>query len=117
MIKHRNIMVCIILSVVTFGIFFIYWFICITNDTNEVSSHAGDATGVGAFLLSVITCNIYTLYWAYRQGKKIEKAKADYEIPASEYNSSIVYLLLCVFFPMIACALMQNEINKISYYC
>lgn len=37
MIQQRNIAVCIILSIVTCGIYGIYWFIVLSNDTNTVS--------------------------------------------------------------------------------
>ncbi len=113
MIDNRNIAMCIILSIVTCGIYSIYWFICLTDETNTVSRHGEDTSGVIAFLLSVITCNIYALYWAYRQGEKIDEAKTDRGIPSS--SSGIAYLLLCLFgFGIIAYALMQNELNKLA---
>lgn len=113
MIQRRDIAVCIILSIVTCGIYGIYWFICLTDDTNIVSGNPGDTSGVVAFLLSIITCNIYGLYWAYRQGEKIDQAKCDRGIMSS--NNSIAYLLLCLFgFSIVAYALMQNELNKLA---
>lgn len=116
MIEQRNIAVCIILSIMTCGIYGIYWFIRLTDETNEVSSRVGEINGVGAFLLSLITFSIFDLYWAYRQGKKLNIAKSDYGIPTDD-NSHIVYLLLCLFgLQIAACALMQNELNKIAYY-
>ena len=53
MTTKRSIALCIILSIVTCGIYGIYWFICVTNDTNVVSGHASDGTsgGVGLFCL------------------------------------------------------------------
>ena len=71
MIQERNIALCIVLSIVTCGIYGIYWFICLSNDTNAAANVDGTSGGV-AFLLSVITCNIYGLYWAYKQGEKID---------------------------------------------
>lgn len=113
MIQRREIAVCIILSIVTCGIYGIYWFICLTDDTNIVSGRTSDTSGVVAFLLSLITCNIYGLYWAYKQGEKIDEAKTDRGI--SSNNSSIAYLLLCLFgFSIVAYALMQNDLNKLA---
>ena len=106
--------ICIILSIVTCGIYGIYWFICVTNDTNVVSGHASDGTSGGvAFILSVITCNIYGLYWAYKQGEKLDEAKTAHGIPSS--NSGILYLILCFLgLGIIAWALMQSELNKFA---
>lgn len=114
MTTKRSIALCIILSIVTCGIYGIYWFICVTNDTNVVSGHASDGTSGGvAFILSVITCNIYGLYWAYKQGEKLDEAKVAKGIPSS--NSGILYLILCLLgFGIIAWALMQSELNKFA---
>ncbi len=111
MVQQRNVAVCIILSIVTCGIYGIYWFICLTNDTNTVSNTQGTSGGV-AFLLSVITCNIYGLYWAYKQGEKIDIAKSNRGMQSG--NSGILYLILCLIIPVVAWALMQNEINSLS---
>lgn len=110
MTTKRSIALCIILSIVTCGIYGIYWFICVTNDTNVVSGHASDGTSGGvAFILSVITCNIYGLYWAY----KLDEAKVAKGIPSS--NSGILYLILCLLgLGIIAWALMQSELNKFA---
>ena len=32
MIKQRNIALCIVFSIITFGIYALYWFVCLTND-------------------------------------------------------------------------------------
>ena len=113
MIQQRNIAVCIILSIVTCGIYGIYWFIVLSNDTNTVSNAENATSGGVAFVLSLITCNIYGLYWAYKQGEKIDKAKTDRGIPSS--NSGVIYLILCfVGLGIVAEALMQNELNSLA---
>lgn len=112
MIKERNIAVCIILSIVTCGIYGIYWFICLNNDANTASNTFTTSGGV-AFLLSIVTCGIYYFYWAYKQGEKIDAAKNSRGMQSS--NSGIVYLLLSIFgLGIIAYALMQNELNKLA---
>ena len=113
MIQQRNIAVCIILSIVTCGIYGIYWFYVLSNDTNTVFNAVNATSGGGAFVLSLISCNIYGLYWAYKQGEKIDKAKTDRGIPSS--NSGVIYLILCfVGLGIVAEALMQNELNSLS---
>ncbi len=109
--KQRNIAVCIILSIVTCGIYGIYWYITLTNDTNTLSGEEGATSGGMVFLLTLITCNIYGIYWAYKQGERIDNAKKARGMESS--NSGILYLILTVFgLGAIAWALMQSEINK-----
>ncbi len=112
MIQQRNIAVCIILSLVTCGIYNIYWFICLTNDANTASGTFATSGGT-AFLLTLITCNIYGLYWAYKQGEKIDEAKRQRGIPSD--SSGGLYLVLQLFgLGIVANALMQNELNNLA---
>ena len=111
MIQQRNIAVCIILSIVTCGIYGLYWLVCLTNDTNTADGTEGTSGGM-VLLLTIVTCNIYSLYWGYKQGEKIDMAKQKKGMPSS--NSTVLYLLLCLFVPVVAWALMQNELNNLA---
>ena len=108
MIKERNIAVSIVLSIITCGIYGIYWFVVLTNETNEAAGVQGTSGGV-AFLLTLITCGIYGIYWAYKQGEKLDQATG------KSSSNSILYLVLeLIGLGIIAYALMQNELNKIA---
>ena len=111
MIQQRNIAVCIILSIVTCGIYGLYWLVCLTNDTNPAAGTEGTSGGM-VLLLTIVTRNIYSLYWGYKQGEKIDMAKQKKGMPSS--NSNVLYLLLCLFVPVVAWALMQNELNNLA---
>ena len=64
-------------------------------------------------LLTIVTCGIYGIYWAYKQGEKLDFTKNNRGIPSS--NSGVLYLILQIFgFGIIAYALMQNELNKLA---
>ncbi len=111
-IKYRNIALCIIFSIISCGIYGIYWFVTLTDDANAL---AGDykTSGGMAILWTILTCGIYGIYWAYKQGEKLDYAKQSRGIPSA--NSGILYLLLSVFgLSIIAYCLMQNEINKFA---
>lgn len=112
MIKERNIAVCILLSIVTCGIYGIYWFICLSDDANTATGEPGTSGGM-AFLFSLITCGIYGLYWMYKQGEKLDNAKARRGMSGG--SSGILYLILAVLgLGIISYALMQNELNKLA---
>ncbi len=112
MVKERNIALCIILSIVTCGIYMLYWLVCLTDDTNEISGETGDTSGVMALVFTIITCNIYALYWAYKRGEKIDKAHQNRGEAAS--NGGVLYLILYIFGGVISLALIQNEVNKFA---
>ena len=113
MIERRNIAVCIVLTLVTCGIYGIYWIVCLTNDVNTVSGDVNGTSGGMVVLLTIVTCGIYGIYWAYKQGEKLDFTKNNRGIPSS--NSGVLYLILQIFgFGIIAYALMQNELNRLA---
>lgn len=111
MVKEKNIALCIVLSLVTCGIYGLYWFVTLTDDTNTIAGEPG-TSGVMAVVLTIITCGIYGLYWAYKCGEKIDKAHQNRGEAAS--NGGVLYLILFIFGGIIAYALIQNEINKFA---
>ncbi len=103
--KKKNIGVSIILTLLTCGIYGIYWFICLTNDMNTIANDDYQTSGATAFLLSLITCGIYGIYWAYKMGQKMDKL--------NNSNNTILFILLQVVgLGIVNYCIMQNEINK-----
>ena len=110
MVQKRDIALCIIFTLITCGIYEIYWYVCLANEINTVSD-TQDTSGGMVLLLTFITCGIYGLFWAFKCGEKIDTAKQKRGIASS--NGGILYLLLYIFGGIIAYALIQNEINKL----
>ena len=115
-ITKRNLATCIILSIVTCGIYSLYWFIVVTDDAKNVSNDVEGASGGTALLLSIITCNIYGFYWAYKQGERLDNARYMRGL-AGGGNSNILFLLLQIFgLGIVNYIIMQDILNKISDY-
>lgn len=111
MIKQRNIALCIIFSIITCGIYALYWFVCITNDANLESGQSDATSGGLALVLTIVTFGIYGWFWAYKMGEKIDIIKSKNGQPSG--NSSILFLLLQLFgLGIVAYAIMQDTINK-----
>ncbi len=116
MVNKRDIAISVILSIVTCGIYGIYWFICLVDDMNRLAAqHGVEGTGQSGgltFLLTLVTCGIYGLIWAFRVGEMLDKIKYTRGIPAS--NGGVLYLILFLLGGIIAYALIQNEINNLA---
>lgn len=54
-IKKRSIALYIILSIVTCGLFGIYWEYCLVNDTNTATGNTDGKNGIVVILLNLIT--------------------------------------------------------------
>ena len=113
MVQERNIAMCVILSIVTLGIYGIYWMIVMANDVNTVAEDQNGTSGVVVLLLSIVTCSIYYWYWSYQAGNKIYNAKQAKGIPGD--NQAVIYLILCVVgLSIVTECLIQNELNKFA---
>ena len=111
--KERNIAICIILSMLTCGIYGIVWFIEMTDDTIRLNEGVEYNTSGGtAFLLSLITCGIYSYYWAYQMGKALAKAGESKNIKIED--NAVLYLILQIFgLGIVNYCLIQNDLNKL----
>lgn len=113
-IKKRDIAMCIVLSIITCGIYGIYWLICLVDDLNVASGRVGDTSGGMVFLLTLVTCGIYGIYWAYKAGEKIAYVKQR-NTGEQDSSSSVLYLVLSlVGFSIVVYALIQSELNKVA---
>lgn len=112
-IQERNIAICILLSIVTCGIYGLYWYFCIINDLNTASQKPEDTSPGMVLLLSIITCGIYGWIWLYKAGEKVDSIKQFNGEPAS--NSSLLYILLAIFgLSIVDYCLIQTELNKVA---
>ena len=111
-IFERSILSCILLSIVTCGIYGIYWFVKMTNESNALSKEK-TASGGMAILLSLVTCGIYMIYWNYKMGKKMYEAGTTYGKDIKD--NSVLYLVLSIFgLSIVNYVLIQQDINKFA---
>ena len=114
MIQERNIALCVVLSIITCGIYSIYWEVCVVNDLKVASDRPADQSGGMVVILSIVTCGIYAIYWAYTAGEKVQAAQAKHGLP-SDQNQAIIYLILTIFgLGIVTFCLIQMELNKIA---
>lgn len=113
-IKQKSIVTCIILSIVTCGIYGIIWFINIVDDLNTASGDVNGQSGVVVFILTLVTCNIYGLFWAYKAGEKVSIIRQRNGL-SSDSNNGILYLILNLFgLSIVTYALVQTELNNVA---
>lgn len=106
-IAPRSIPLCIIFSLITCGIYGIYWMIKLNDEVNIVSGEPYATSGGIVFLLTIITCGIYGLYWLYKMGERCDRIKG------MNGSSGILYLILgLVGFSIISYCLIQDTLNK-----
>lgn len=111
-LTNRSIPLCIILSLVTCGLYSLYWFVVMTDDANSLLEDE-QTSGVLSLVLFFVTCGIYGIYWNYQMGKKLYDAGNKNHVGIQDY--SILYLVLSLLgFTVVNYCLIQNDLNKFS---
>lgn len=111
MVQQRSIVTAIILTIVTCGIYGIYWLIKLNDEVNTITGDAEAPSGVMVWLLGIITCGIYTFIWMYKMGNKLDDY---YEAKGmGRSNRGVIYLVLTLFgLGIVSYAMMQDSVNK-----
>lgn len=113
MIERRSVAKAIILSIITCGLYSIFWFIKLTDEINYVSNHTSDTSGGMAFVLTIITCGIYGYIWYYKMGEKLDEAAFLKGYP--QQSRGILYIILGLFgLGIVSYALMQDSLNNLA---
>ena len=110
MVKQRSVGLCIVLSVITCGIYGLYWLVCLNNDANTVTGKPGTDGGrcccsplsPAAFMASTGPTR-----WARSWTRPVPSTAP----PTG--SLAILYLVLNLFgLSIVTWALIQSEINK-----
>lgn len=105
-IEQRSIPMYVILSIVTCGIFGLYWLYHLNEDLNMLVPDENNYSGAMVVLLSLVTCGIFLIYWSYKAGKRVERLTRD-------TDAAILYLVLTLFgLSIVTYAMIQDAINK-----
>lgn len=107
-IRHRSIVLAIIFTVITFGIYGIYWMIRINDEVNQLANEPEATSGGLVFLFTLITFGIYGYYWLYKMGERCDAIRGEWN-----GSKSILYLVLgLIGLSIVSYALIQDVINK-----
>lgn len=112
--KTKPLLNVAILSLITCGIYTIYWIYTTTNDINKYMEKEYINPSLAA-ILSIITCGLFTIYWFYKYGTIVfndMSKKADLD----GYGESSVVLALLLLIPfgyIYSVVTLQSKLNII----
>lgn len=99
MVKNRNIVLVYLFSIITFGIYMVYWLVSTKNEMNSLGAKIPTA-----WLLIVPIAN---LYWVYKYCEGFaQKVKKD--------NNTLLWFILYIVVGIIMPAIVQSELNKLA---
>lgn len=106
----RNIALCIVLTLVTCGIYGLYWLAKVNDEVNDICGVKG-TSGICVILLSLVTCGIYGIHWQYKTGSELDdKLQKDGQ---AQKNYGLIFLVLCFFgLGIVSLAIAQSRLNE-----
>lgn len=116
----RNLLVYILLTIITCGIYSYYFIYSVAQDVNTACEGDGETTGglVAFILLSFITCGIYSWYWQYKLGNRLASNAPRFGLAFQENGTTVLMwnlfgVLLCGVGPFIAMHIIIKNTNAI----
>lgn len=120
--EDRSLVMYILLSIVTCGIYSYYFLYSIAQDANIVCADDGKKTsGLAAFiLLSIVTCGIYAWFWYYNLGNRLSENAPRYGLNFSENGTTVLMWMifgsfLCGIGPFIAMNILITNMNSLAH--
>ena len=106
-IKQRNIVTCILLSLVTCGIYGIYWLVMMAKEAVSVKDPMDNG------ILEIVLMLFLPFLGFFLAEKKFAEGCAEKGIVHSD--NSILYLILgLVGLGIVSACMMQNDLNKLA---
>ena len=106
-IKQRNIVTCILLTLITCGIYGIYWVIMMAREAVSVKDPADSA------VLEIVLMLFLPFLGFFMAEKKFAEGCAEKGI--AHNDNSVIYLILgLVGLGIVNFCMMQNDLNKIA---
>lgn len=117
----RSLLTWFLLTLVTCGIYDLYFVYKLAQDTNAMCAGDGEETPgiVPYILLSIVTCGFYALYWDYKLGNRLQRNAPRYGLAFQESGTTIllwevVGSLLCCIGPFIAMNIIIRNMNSMA---
>ena len=119
--ENRSLLKYLILSLITCGIYSIYFMFLMTDDINTICEGDGEDSPnyIIVLLLSFVTCGIYHWFWIYKQANRLYYAGEEYGVSVNETGTTILLWvllgsLLCGLGSLYAWYLMFDNLNRLA---
>jgi hypothetical protein len=120
MVQQRSLVGFIILSIITFGLYGLYWIYKLAKDVNLMCEGDGKNTG-GLFkciFFGIITLSIYNFVWLYMLGDRLQENAPKYNLAFKEGGGAVLlwYVVgsIIVIGPLIATYIIIKNTNALA---
>ncbi len=108
--EKKNIALCILFSILTCGIYALYWFYTILSTIYDMANM--ENTAGTDLLFTIITCGIYSFFIFYKLGEILAVLK---ENAGFRYENNYLLFMILNFFGLaiVNYCIIQDDLNKI----
>jgi hypothetical protein len=110
--QQRSILMVILLTIVTCGIYYFYWFYQTTKELTEYSEDYRLSPGL-SIVLTIVTCGFYQIYWWYRIADIFISAQQKAKYPRLNDNKILFVVLTLFGLDIINMAILQSDMNQL----
>ena len=120
MIKKKDFVTVLLLTIVTCGIYGYYYYYVMTRDINKMVGNDGKGTEPAmVVLLSIVTAGFYDIYWYYNNGNRIQRTAQVNGVPCEENGNTyllwyLVGMLVCGIGPLVAMYFLIKNFNLLA---
>ncbi|MBR2809901.1 MAG: DUF4234 domain-containing protein [Solobacterium sp.] len=75
--KKKDIVICVILTIITCGIYGLFWMASVNDEINSLADERNSPSGAFVVVVTLLTCGIYGFFWAYQMAKKCDRIMMD----------------------------------------
>lgn len=115
-IQQRSFGKYILFTILSFGIYSIYFYYCLGRDINTLCEGDGKETPnyLIAILLSSATLGLYLKYWLYQQGERLHRNAPNYGYKMLEDGWHVLGLALIPSANIISTYVLLKNVNKMA---
>lgn len=107
---YRNPALVLVLSVITCGLYAIYWMYCARREVRDYLADAAISPGLD--LLLAIICFPFVYVWYYRMGRDVARMQTKAGLPVKD--QSILLLILAFFgLGLVGNFIIQDDMNEV----
>lgn len=107
----KNILLYFVLTVISMGLFGIYWYLVTVNDLKKVYPEEDLPNAGKFFVFTIFSFGIYSLFYWYRIGKKVDE---QYAARNMSTNRSVFYLLMSWFMLVFLLIMVQFDMQTLE---
>jgi len=119
--NNRSLLTYIVLSVITCGIYGLYFLYKLALDVNTICNGDGKETAglLKLILLTIVTCGIYSWYWYYSLGNRLAENAPRYGLNFVENGTTVLCwqlfgAFLCGIGPFVAMNIIIKNTNALA---